>query len=311
VDAISTRGLAKTYERGRIRALDGLDLAVPEGSVFGFLGPHGAGKTTAIKILTGLIEPTSGEAWVAGERAGETSPRWRAQIGYLSQEPRFYPWMTGRELLVFAGRLFGVGRAAAGRHADELLEMSSLASAATRRVGGYSGGMVQRLGIAQAVVSDPRILLLDEPCASLDPLGRRDVLEFIARLRGRATVLMSTHILEDVERVCDTVGIIHQGRMVVTAATAELGQKFAPPVIVLEFETVAAAESFDASWRAAAQAGRTTVDGRSVDVQAADLAAARSAVLAAVAARQLPLVRFDTRAASLEDVFVRLVGGRP
>lgn len=309
--AIRTSGLVKSYERGKIRALVGLDLTVPEGSVFGFLGPNGAGKTTAIKVLTGLIAPTSGEAWVAGERVGDVSPRWRSQIGYLSQEPRFYPWMTGRELLFFAGRLFGAGRAAAGRRADELLEMSGLARAAARRIGGFSGGMVQRLGIAQAVVSSPRILLLDEPCASLDPLGRRDVLEFIARLRGRATVLMSTHILEDVERVCDTVGIIHQGRMVTAAPTAELGRRYAPPIVALEFETADAAQEFVSAWRDAATEGAATVDGPRVDVRAADLGTARAAALDLVASRRLPLTRLETRSASLEDVFVRLVGGEP
>jgi ABC-2 type transport system ATP-binding protein len=311
VDAIRTQALAKTYERGKVRALDGLELAVPEGSVFGFLGPNGAGKTTAIKILTGLIEASSGEAWVAGERAGDVSPRWRSQIGYLSQEPRFYPWMSGRELLVFAARLFGMEAAAAGRRADELLEMSGLAPAAKRRVGGYSGGMVQRLGIAQSVVSSPRILFLDEPCASLDPLGRRDVLEFIARLRGKATVLMSTHILEDVERVCDTVGIIHRGRMVTTAPTAELGRRYAPPVIALEFETADAAVDFATAWQNSGEEAPAACEAACVELSSGDLGAARAAALRLVAARSLPLTRLETRSASLEDVFVRLVGGAP
>jgi ABC-2 type transport system ATP-binding protein len=310
MDAIRTSALAKSYERGKVLALNGLDLHVPEGSVFGFLGPNGAGKTTAIKILTGLVEPTSGEAWVAGERVGNASARLRAQIGYLSQEPRFYPWMTGRELLVFAGRLFGTRAATAGRRADELLEMSGLSRAARRRVGGYSGGMVQRLGIAQAIVSEPRILFLDEPCASLDPFGRRDVLEFIARLREKTTVLMSTHILEDVERVCDTVGIIDRGRMVVTARTDELGRRFAPPVVELGFETAAAAVAFASAWAEAAVASGpvATVEGEVVQLRAADLAQARASALRLVAAKSLPLARLETRSASLEDVFVRLVG---
>jgi ABC-2 type transport system ATP-binding protein len=310
MDAIRTSQLVKRYERGKVLALNGLDLAVPEGSVFGFLGPNGAGKTTAIKILTGLVEPTSGEAWVAGEPVAESSSRLRSQIGYLSQDPRFYTWMTGRELLVFAGELYGADRAAARRRADELLELSGLERAATRRIGGYSGGMVQRLGIAQAIVSAPRILFLDEPCASLDPLGRRDVLEFIARLRGKTTVLMSTHILEDVERVCDTVGIIDRGRMVATAETGELGRRFAPPVVELEFETPDAAAAFASAWaEAGAAAGVATFKDETVQLRAPDLAQARASALRLVAAKNLPLERLETRSASLEDVFVRLVGG--
>ena len=309
IDAIRTSALVKHYEHGRVLALDGLDLTVPEGSVFGFLGPNGAGKTTAIKILTGLVEPTSGDAWVAGESVARSSARLRSQIGYLSQDPRFYTWMTGRELLEFAGQLFGTGRAAARRRADELLEMSGLSRAGGRRIGGYSGGMVQRLGIAQAIVSSPRILFLDEPCASLDPLGRRDVLEFIARLRGKTTVLMSTHILEDVERVCDTVGIIDRGRMAATAGTDELARRFAPPVVELEFETVEAATAFAAAWREDAGTASADVDGAKVRLRAPDLSHARASALRLVTTRGLPLVRLETRSASLEDVFVRLVGG--
>jgi ABC-2 type transport system ATP-binding protein len=311
MDAIRCSGLVKRYERGKVLALDGLDLRVPAGSIFGFLGPNGAGKTTAIKILAGLVEPTSGEAWVAGEPVDNASARLRSQIGYLSQEPRFYTWMTGRELLVFAGELFGAGAATAGRRADELLEMSGLTRAAARRIGGYSGGMVQRLGIAQAIVSEPHILFLDEPCASLDPLGRRDVLEFIARLRGKTTVLMSTHILEDVERVCDTVGIIDHGRMVATAQTDELGRRFAPPVVELGFETADAAAAFASAWVETGNAtgAPATVEGEIVQLRALDLAQARASALSLVAAKDLPLARLETRAASLEDVFVRLVGG--
>jgi ABC-2 type transport system ATP-binding protein len=311
MDAIRTSALVKRYEHGKVLALDGLDLTVPEGSVFGFLGPNGAGKSTAIKILTGLVEPTTGEAWVAGEPVVHSSARLRSQIGYLSQDPRFYSWMTGRELLVFAAELYGAERVAARRRADELLELSGLTRAAARRIGGYSGGMVQRLGIAQAVVSAPRILFLDEPCASLDPLGRRDVLEFIARLRGKTTVLMSTHILEDVERVCDTVGIIDRGRMVATAETGELGRRFAPPVVELRFETADAAAAFASAWAEIKDTtgAAVTVEGEAVQLRALDLAQARTSALRLVAAKNLPLTRLETRSASLEDVFVRLVGG--
>lgn len=309
MDAIRSSGLVKHYERGKVRALDGLDLRIAEGSVFGFLGPNGAGKTTAIKVLTGLIEPTSGEAWVAGQPVADPSPRLRSQIGYLSQEPRFYTWMTGRELLVFAGELFGARRSPASRRADELLEMSGLARAAKRRIGGYSGGMVQRLGIAQALVSSPQILFLDEPCASLDPLGRRDVLELIGRLRGKTTVFMSTHILEDVERVCDTVGIIDHGRMAATAGTSELARRFAPPVLELEFADPGDAAAFAAAWTATGHRVAVTVEGSTGRLRASDLSDARSEALRLVAGRNLALVRLEIRSSSLEDVFVHLVEG--
>jgi ABC-2 type transport system ATP-binding protein len=311
MDAIRTSGLVKRYERGKVLALDGLDLHVPVGSVFGFLGPNGAGKTTAIKILTGLVEPTAGEAWVAGEPVTSSSAHLRSQIGYLSQDPRFYSWMTGRELLVFAGELYGADRALARRRADDLLELSGLTQAGGRRIGGYSGGMVQRLGIAQAIVSEPRILFLDEPCASLDPLGRRDVLGFVAHLRGKTTVLMSTHILEDVERVCDTVGIIDRGRMVATAEMTDIARRFAPPVLELEFETPEAATAFRNLWSAPSRAVLAEGAGRKIRLGTTDLSEVRVEALRLIATHDLPLLRLEVLSASLEDVFVRLVGGAP
>jgi ABC-2 type transport system ATP-binding protein len=199
--AIEARGLTKRY--GDVLALDALDLAVPTGSVFGFLGPNGAGKTTTLRLLTGLGRPTAGTAVVAGIEVGRGGTDLARRIGYLDQDPRFYGWMSGRELLTFVGRAYGLAGATLRSRVDEVLETVGLADAAQRRVGGYSGGMRQRLGVGQALLPRPAVLFLDEPVSALDPEGRRDTLELIGRLRGASTVLMSTHILTDVERICD------------------------------------------------------------------------------------------------------------
>jgi len=176
--AIRCQEITKFYKKDRILALDRLDFELHKNVVFGFLGPNGAGKTTAIKILTGLMRPSSGTAVVAGDLVSLNSTRLRYNIGYLSQTPVFYNWMTGKELLFFVGRLFGLSRKENEKRADELLALSGLTDSANRRIGGYSGGMIQRLGIAQAMVNKPEVLFLDEPCSSLDPLGRKEVLEF-------------------------------------------------------------------------------------------------------------------------------------
>jgi ABC-2 type transport system ATP-binding protein len=220
--AIRTEGLTKQYPG--VLALSELTIDVPQGSIFGFLGPNGAGKTTAIKILGGLIAPTAGTATVAGVPLSAGSA-FRREVGYLAQEPRFYDWMTARETLRFVGSLSG-DSAAQPVWIDEVLGRVGLSDAADRRTGSYSGGMRQRLGIAQALVTRPKVLLLDEPVSSLDPLGRREVLDLMSELKGEATVFYSTHILDDVQRVSDHVAILDRGKLVRAAPTAELLASF-------------------------------------------------------------------------------------
>jgi ABC-2 type transport system ATP-binding protein len=216
--AIATAGLTKHYPG--VAALTDLTLDVPSGSIFGFLGPNGAGKSTTLKVLAGLSRPTSGSATVAGVPVG-AGPAYRRHVGYLAQEPQFYDWMSGRETLRFVASLFGGGDAAR-TGIDAILARVGLADAADRRTSTYSGGMRQRLGIAQALVGDPSVLLLDEPVSALDPIGRREVLDLMRELRGEVTVFYSTHILDDVERVSDHVAILDGGRLVQASPTAEL-----------------------------------------------------------------------------------------
>jgi ABC-2 type transport system ATP-binding protein len=220
-DAIVTRGLSKVYRD--VTGLDRLDLCVPKGSIFGFLGPNGAGKTTTIKLLLGLTRPSHGSATVAGRDVVADSLGVRQRVGYLAQQPQFYDHMTARQTLRFTARLFFTGPAGAIEHrVGEMLELVGLDGMADRPVRGFSGGERQRLGIAQAQVNDPELLILDEPAAALDPLGRRDVLEVMRRLRDRTTIFYSTHILDDVERVSDTVAILDGGRLVAQAPVHEL-----------------------------------------------------------------------------------------
>ena len=305
--AIEARGLTKRF--GSILALDRLDLAVPCGSIFGLLGPNGAGKTTTIRILAGLARPTSGSASVAGVPVGLGQPELRRRLGYLDQDPRFYSWMKGRELLELVGRLHGLGGAELRSRVAGMLERTGLASAAERRIGGYSGGMRQRLGIGQALINQPRVLFLDEPVSSLDPEGRRDVLEIISRLRGTATVFMSTHILNDVERVCDRVAILNLGHLVVEGPIDELLDRYAQPVYELEPEPQqpGSIERLAGVLRGQAWARevRTTPD--TVRVFVNDPGVAGPAILPLVVSSGVNLVRYERARPSLEDVFLRLV----
>jgi len=218
---ISTQGLVKSY-RG-VQALKGIDLTVPEHSIFGFLGPNGAGKTTAIKLLLGLARPTGGSATVFGLDIAGRSRAIRRRVGYLAQDPRFYDRMTARQTLRFSARFFYTGpRDAIERRVAEALELVGLSDSADRPTKGFSGGERQRLGIAQAQINHPDLLILDEPAAALDPMGRRDVLQVMMRLREHTTIFYSTHILDDVQRVSDTVAILNKGTLVAQAPIDEL-----------------------------------------------------------------------------------------
>ncbi len=220
---IETRGLTKTY--GHVAALKALDLSVRKNSIFGFLGPNGAGKSTTMKLLLGLARPTSGSGSVFGKDIVSEDFQIRRRVGYLAQNPRYYAHMTARETLRFVARFFYSGpESAIERRVDESLSLVGLSDRADRRIRGFSGGELQRLGLAQAQINDPELLILDEPAASLDPMGRRDVLEIMARLRDEqnATIFYSTNILDDVQRVSDSVAILERGRLLAQAPIDEL-----------------------------------------------------------------------------------------
>ncbi len=306
--AITTTGLTKRYSGGVV-ALDHLNLTVPSGSIFGFLGPNGAGKTTTLRLLTGLANATSGTGTVAGVQIGRTDGALARNIGYLDQDPRFYGWMRGRELLDMVASLHGLGGYERRRRVDEVLDIVGLADAGHRRIGGYSGGMRQRLGIGQALINQPRVLFLDEPVSSLDPAGRRDVLEIISRLRGTATVFMSTHILNDVERVCDRVAILNVGHLVVEGPIDELLDSYAQPIYELEPEPQqeGAVEKLAASMRGNpwAQEVKTTPD--TVRVFVKEPKVAGPAILPLAVKSGVRLARFERVRPTLEDVFLRLV----
>ncbi|MFL5423310.1 MAG: ABC transporter ATP-binding protein [Myxococcales bacterium] len=213
---IAAEHLSKTFRVGfwgrKVRAVIDLSMEVRRGEIFGLLGPNGAGKTTTIKLLLGFVRPTSGRASVAGFPAGSLASRRR--LGYLPENPALYEYLNGIEYLRFAGRLAGLSRAEAATKAEVLLEKVGLAGRADRAIRRFSKGMVQRLGLAQALIADPEIVILDEPMSGLDPIGRKDVRDLIFSLRGEGrTVLFSTHILSDVEAICDRIGIIAQGRL--------------------------------------------------------------------------------------------------
>ena len=259
---VQAEHLSKTFRVGflarKVLAVQDLSLELKEGEIFGLLGPNGAGKTTFLKMLLGFVKPTSGHATVDGQPAGSLAAR--RHLGYLPENPALYEYLRGDEYLRFAGRLAGMSSAAAAKRSKELIAEVGLEGRADLPIRRFSKGMVQRLALAQALVHDPRIVVLDEPMSGLDPIGRKDVRDLIFRLREQGrSVLFSTHILSDVEAICDRVGIVVGGRLTdcgeLSALVApgvravELVANNVPAELIAKFEAQGAkAMRRDASW---------------------------------------------------------------
>ena len=306
--AIICQGLTRTY--GKVNALNALDLEVEQGSVFGYLGRNGAGKTTTIRLLTGLAHPTKGDAWVNGIPVTGGDERARAQFGYLPEVPAFYTWMTPPEYLHYIGQLFEIDSNERKQRVDELLELSGLQEAAKRRIGGFSRGMRQRLGLAQAMINHPPVLFLDEPTSALDPAGRKSVLDMIDNQRGKTTIFLSSHILADIERVCDTIAIIHEGNLILVSDRDELMSRYQSNTIELESDQFEIEEDgpFLTALRNQTWVAEIELLGQMIRVSINDPELANEQILKLIVKHDLTLSRYEWIRPSLEEVFLKISG---
>jgi ABC-2 type transport system ATP-binding protein len=298
--AIEILGLEKTYTVGFWRkksryALRPLHLAVEEGEIFGFLGPNGAGKTTTLKLLMGLIFPTAGSARILGMEVDD--PRMKAQIGFLPEQPYFYDYLTARELLEYYGQLSGMDPKQRSRKVNEVLQRVGLPDVGGMQLRKFSKGMLQRVGIAQAILHDPKVVFFDEPMSGLDPMGRREVRDLMAQLKHEGkTVFFSTHILSDAEALCDRVGIIHQGELRGVGAVADLTSSVHGKV-----EVVWQGTTVPASLRALGAECQVTGD----TVRALLSEANQDTALEALRRERLRLISVTPVRTSLEDYFIQ------
>jgi ABC-2 type transport system ATP-binding protein len=313
---ISTENLTKSY--GKRQIVHKLNLAVPMGSICGFLGANGAGKSTTIKLLLGLVQPTSGVGTVFGKNIVNDSVAIRDRVGFLAQSPSFYGYLTARETLQFVASFFFTGsKTAIAARIEELIELVGLSGKADRAVKGFSGGEKQRLGIAQAAINDPELIILDEPASALDPLGRRDVLKILESFRGRSTVFYSTHILDDVQRVSDRVVILDRGRLIAQGSIEELLSgdlslfhmtvRGDGGIVSQRLLSIPWVKKIDIATGAPdLENGRTT----RLEIHVTDSHAAETELLRlAIADTGTIITQFERSAHNLEDLFVNLVGG--
>ncbi len=307
---IETHGLSKTYKS--LQALKSLDLKVRHNSIFGFLGPNGAGKTTTIKLLLGLTRPSAGAASIFGMDSITHSVDIRSRIGYLPQEPHFYEYMSARQTLRFTAEFFFKGPPKAiDARVEEMLHLVDLADKADRPIKTFSGGERQRLGIAQAQVNYPDLLILDEPAASLDPLGRRDVLEVMSKLRKYSTIFYSTHILDDVQRVSDTVVILNKGQLVAEGPIEELlaGSEGVIYIVHMKGAADQALEMVKSlAWVSAVKASQHN-DETIWQVSVSDPVASENQLLKLLVNGPVTVTEFRRKQYELEDVFLQVVEG--
>lgn len=300
-------GLTKEFRLGlrgrRVLVLDRLDLEVEQGEIFGFLGHNGAGKTTTLKLLMGLLAPTGGTARILGRPIEDVAVK--QHVGFLPEAPYFYEYLTAEEFLLFYGQLFGLGGAPLVRKVDELLEMVSMVDARRLPLRKFSKGMLQRIGLAQALINDPQLVILDEPMSGLDPIGRRDVRDIILRLREEGkTVFFSTHILPDVEMICDRVGILVRGRLRAVGAVHELVGAASVTSVEVVVEGLA-----EAGIQEASRLGGTVVRrGHQVLIRLEGEAGV-SALLDSVRRHAGRLVSLVPHKRSLEDLFLKEMEG--
>lgn len=310
-DVIVTQNLSKSF--GNLQALSSIHLTVPRNSIFGFLGPNGAGKTTLMKVLLGLSKPTSGGGTIFGYDIVRESVAIRERIGYLPQQPRFIDTMTARENLFFTARFFFSGPIASiNARCKEMLDLVGLSDKADRPIKGFSGGEMQRLGIALAQINYPDLLILDEPASALDPLGRQEILAVMERLRAYTTIFYSTHILDDVQRVSDSVAILNRGQLVASGPIEQIlngkdGVIFtltvagAPESIESRVKALPFVSDAKSQW----QNGKTTWQ-----IQVCEERAAESRLLRSILDDpQVTVIEFSRKKYELEEVFMQIVKG--
>ena len=303
--AIVTSGLSKSFKG--YTAVDKLDLNVPEGSIYGFLGPNGAGKTTTLKMLTGLTEPTGGIIRLFGREVVFGSHRNRADIGFLPDVPNFYNWMTPAQFLRFAGELFSVDSHLLNYRINELLELVGL-NGVNKKIGGFSRGMKQRLGIAQALINKPKVVFMDEPVSALDPIGRKEVMDILVKLSGKVTVFFSSHILSDIEKVCDRVVIMNKGRLLLEDSMENLRGSYSNGMINIETDTPASKRLLMDELKKMNCIDRVqSLDNGEFTVYTRDLAKAQHEIPSLMAAKGTALKKFVMLEPTLEDIFMKVV----
>ncbi len=304
METLRLEHVAKSF--GALEVIRDLSFGVGERSVFGLIGKNGAGKTTAMKIILGLLKASGGSVSVCGEKVVYGSSKTNRFVGYLPDVPEFYGFMRPREYLKLCGEISGLKPAEIKKRTGELLELVGLGGV-NRKIGGFSRGMKQRLGIAQALLGKPALLVCDEPTSALDPVGRKEILDILSVAKARTSIVFSTHILSDVERVCDEIGILEGGRLVLSGRLSEVKKAFRCDKVLIEPAARDSAQALAERLSAEGPVRQAEAEGGGVVVRLDDARADSFALMSYLAAEKIPVIKFEVLEPSLEDVFLEAI----
>ena len=291
---------------GNYKVLNGLDMSVPEHSIFGFVGKNGAGKTTTMKIVLGLLKPDSGSVPVCGEHVVYGDTKTNRHIGFLPDVPEFYGYMRPKEYLKLCGEITGLSAGQIKERSEELLDLVGL-KGVNRRIGGFSRGMKQRLGIAQALLNEPKLLICDEPTSALDPIGRKQILDILAAVKGKTTVVFSTHILSDVERICDHIAVLDQGKLVLSGTISDIQKQYRRNSYSIKFSNLDDAARFAACEQLRSPMIKLKQDNSTLAITIEEQAIDGQTLIDLLSQMQIAPERFEAMEPTLEDLFTEVV----
>ena len=304
MNVLTIQGLSKAF--GGQKIIDNLNMTVPEGSVFGFIGQNGAGKTTTMKMVLGLLRPNQGEIIVCNEPVHFGQTKTNQYIGYLPDVPEFYDYMTPIRYLALCGEIIGLSKAETYQRGEELLSLVGLGNV-KKTIGGFSRGMKQRLGIAQALLTRPKLLICDEPTSALDPVGRKEILDILRKISSTTTVLFSTHILSDVERICDHAALLNQGRIVVEGTLSEIKALHGHESLLLEFPVADALHTFKSQEAIQPLLNTAEANGKEIVLHSQEMEKIQHTVFSVLAETALCPIKIEIMEPSLESLFLEVI----
>ena len=304
MNVLTIQGLSKAF--GGQKIIDNLNMTVPEGSVFGFIGQNGAGKTTTMKMVLGLLRPNQGEIIVCNEPVHFGQTKTNQYIGYLPDVPEFYDYMTPIRYLALCGEIIGLSKAETYQRGEELLSLVGLGNV-KKTIGGFSRGMKQRLGIAQALLTRPKLLICDEPTSALDPVGRKEILDILRKISSTTTVLFSTHILSDVERICDHAALLNQGRIVVEGTLSEIKALHGHESLLLEFPVADALHTFKSQEAIQPLLDTAEANGKEIILHSQEMEKVQHTVFRVLAETALCPIKIEIMEPSLESLFLEVI----
>jgi len=304
MNVLSINELSKSF--GKQKVIDNLSFTVPEGTIFGFIGQNGSGKTTTMKMVLGLLKADSGNITVCGEPVNYGQTKTNRHIGYLPDVPEFYNYMRSMEYLALCGEIAGLTKSETKSRSSELLSLVGL-DGVKKRIGGFSRGMKQRLGIAQALLSRPVLLICDEPTSALDPVGRKEILDILMKIKGSTTVIFSTHILSDVERICDRVAVLHNGTVAVNGTLSEIKALHGRDSFALEFASSDEIDKFTACETITSLLSNAEISKKEIILHGTDMKYIQHSVISALAKTGLCPMKMEVMEPTLENLFLEVV----